>query len=64
LSDLLKSGAVTTEDMLGAMNIKPANKATNPSGLPKHLTQDDRLSGSKIRNKETGRIEPDPLKKD
>lgn len=64
LADLLRSGAVTTEDMLGAMNIKPANKAANPSGLPKHLTQDDRLSGSKIRNKKTGRIEPDPLKKD
>lgn len=64
LSDLLKSGAVTTEDMLGAMNIKPANQPANPPGLPKHLTQDDRLSGSKIRDKKTGQIVPDPTKTD
>lgn len=64
LRDGVKSGELTTQDVLASVGIKPANQAANPAGLPKHLTQDDRLSGSKIRNKETGRIEPDPLKTD
>lgn len=63
LSDLLKSGDVTTADMLNAMNIKPANMHARPKGLPDHLDVDDRLKGSKVRNKETGLIEPDPTKK-
>lgn len=62
LADFLKSGSYSTQDVLGAIGVKPANQAVNPPGLPKHLTQDDRLAGSKIRDKKTGQIVSDPTK--
>lgn len=64
LKDGLASGELTTQDVLGSVGIKPANQAVNPPGLPKHLTMDDRMKGSKIRNKETGQLESDPTKTD
>lgn len=64
LRDGVASGELTTQDILGSVGIKPANQAVNPAGLPKHLTQDDRLAGSKIRDKKTGQIASDPTKPD